>query len=81
MARRECSTAGVEGEPKSSTWGLLRNMEKLRARPVRTGQTLPQGGSRVAALRWPKKLMLVRNAPDMPTSAWSRLAREQAEPS
>src|SRR5512135_2793868 len=56
-------------------------METLFARPVRAGQTSPQGGSGAAALRGPKKLRPECNAPDRPTSVWSLLAREHAEPS
>jgi hypothetical protein len=50
-------------------------METLLARPVRAGQTLPQGGSGAAALRGPKKPTPVCNTPDMPTSVWSEMAR------
>jgi hypothetical protein len=50
MTRRARRTAGVKSEPKSSTYGLLQNMETLCARPVRAGQTSPQGGSRAAAI-------------------------------
>src|SRR5258707_6243169 len=59
----------------------LQNMEKLSA-PSRlaTGQTSPQGGSGGAAWRGPKKPTPGHNAPDMPTSVWSRLARQGAEP-
>src|SRR5438093_4589355 len=45
-----------------------------------TGQTLPQGGSRGAALGGPKKPMPTCNAPDMPTSVWSEMARKYVEP-
>src|SRR5438552_1780234 len=55
IARRERSSAGVKSGPKSFNRGLLWNMERLLARPVRTGQTSPQGGSRAAILGRPKK--------------------------
>jgi hypothetical protein len=47
---------------------------------TRAGQTSPQGGSRATALRGPKKPRPVCNAPDMPTSVWSEMAREHVEP-
>ena len=43
-------------------------------------QTLPQGGSGGAALVGPKKQKPGCNVPDRPTSVWSEMAREQAEP-
>src|SRR5258708_34866108 len=59
----------------------LRNMEKLPTSPgLATGQTLPQGVSGGAAWRGPKKPMPGCNVLDKPTSVWSHLARESAEP-
>src|SRR6266567_4931840 len=59
----------------------LQNMEKLPTSPgLATGQTLPQGVSGGAAWRGPKKPTPGRNVLDKPTSVWSHLARESAEP-
>jgi len=71
--------AGVESEPKSSG---VKSAERGKAASLArlTGQTSPQGGSGGAALGGPKKPMPACNAPDMPTSVWSEMARKYVEP-
>jgi hypothetical protein len=71
-------TAGVKSEPKSSG---VKIAERGKAASLArlAGQTPPQGGSGGAALGRPKKPMPACNAPDMPTSVWSELARTHEE--
>ena len=72
-------TAGVESEPKSSGVKIAERGNAASLARL-TGQTSPQGGSGGAALGGPKKPMPACNAPDMPTSVWSEMARKDVEP-
>src|SRR5712692_6927021 len=72
-------TAGVKSEPKSSGVKIAeRGKAASLVRPA--GQTPPQGGSGGAALGGPNKPTPACNAPDMPTSVWSEMARKYVEP-
>jgi len=73
-------TAGVESKPKSFLVTIVEHGNAASLARVATGQTSPQDGSAGAALGGPKKPMPACNVLDMPTSAWSLMARTQAEP-
>ena len=79
VARREPKTVGVQSGPKSIP-SRMQNMEKPMSWATQRWPPQPQGGESGAALGRPKKLKPECNAPDMPTSVRSNMAREFVEP-
>ncbi len=74
------NTAGVESEPKSIPVSNAEHGNAAILGHAVSGHSNRKAGRAGAAWRGPKKPTPGCNAPDMPTSVWSGLARKSVEP-